>query len=205
MLWPAVATAPPTLIGVVTRRVYFTIAVQVGAVLLVACATAAAAQISVHLPFTPVPFTLQPMFVLVSGAALGARLGMLSQLVYLAAGAAGVPVFAASPILPQGFARLLGPTGGYLLSYPLAAGVTGWLAERGFDRRYLTNIVAMLAGLVVIFTGGVIWLAWFQPTPVGFEQALRLGFLPFVVADLLKVALAATLLPVIWRVVGPPR
>jgi len=205
MFWPDVTPAPPTLIGVVTRRIDFTIAVQVGAVLLVAAATAAAAQVSVHLPFTPVPFTLQPMFVLVSGAALGARLGMLSQLVYLAAGAAGVPVFAASPILPQGFARLLGPTGGYLLCYPLAAAVTGWLAERGFDRRYLTNVVAMLAGLVVIFAGGVIWLAWFQPAAVGFEQALRLGFLPFVVADLLKVALAATLLPAIWHVVGPPR
>src|SRR5207247_6936183 len=99
---------------------------QIGAVLFVAVATAAASQISIPLPFTPVPFTLQPMVVLLGGAALGARLGMTSQLLYLAAGIAGLPVFAASPVLPQGFARLLGPTGGYLMSYPLAALGTGY-------------------------------------------------------------------------------
>ena len=71
---------------------------------------------------------------------------MTSQVLYLALGIAGLPVFAASPMLPQGAARLLGPTGGYLLSYPFAAFVAGWLAERGFDRRYATSFVAMLAG-----------------------------------------------------------
>jgi biotin transport system substrate-specific component len=194
-----------TILGTFVQRGDYTTPLRAAAVVLVAAATAAAAQISVHLPFTPVPFTLQPMFVLVSGAALGARLGMMSQLLYLAAGAAGVPVFAASPLLPQGIARLLGPTGGYLLCYPFAAAATGWLAERGFDRRYLTSVVAMLAGLAVIFFGGVVWLAWFQPSPAGLSTAIRLGFLPFVLADLLKVALAAALLPALWALLGARR
>ena len=99
--------------------------IRAAAVLFVTVLTIVAAQISIPLPFTPVPFTLQPMVVLLGGAALGARLGMTSQLLYLAAGIAGLPVFAASPVLPQGFARLLGPTGGYLMSYPLAAS-PGW-------------------------------------------------------------------------------
>ncbi len=125
--------------------------------------TAAAAQVSIPLPFTPVPLTLQPMVVLLGGAALGSRLGMASQVLYLAAGLAGLPVFAASPLLPQGPLRLLGPTGGFLMAYPLAAFLTGWLAERGFDRRYLTSVVAMAAGLALIFACGVTWLAWFAP------------------------------------------
>src|SRR5579864_6865936 len=130
---------------------------RAGAVAFMIALTAVAAQISIPLPFTPVPFTLQPVVVLVGGAVLGARLGMTSQIVYLALGIAGLPVFAASPVLPQGAARLLGPTGGYLLSYPIAALFTGALAERGFDRRYVSSLVAMLAGLAVIFAGGVCW------------------------------------------------
>ena len=115
----------------------------------VAVLTAAASQLSFPLPFTPVPFTIQPMVVLIGAAALGARLGALSQILYLMLGVAGLPVFAFSPELPQGFARLLGPTGGYLMAYPIAAFVTGWLAERGFDRRYFTSILAMAAGLSI--------------------------------------------------------
>ena len=105
---------------------------RLGAALFLTALTAAAAQVSVHLPFTPVPFTLQPMVVLVGAATLGSRLGAASQILYLLLGVAGLPVFAASPILPQGAGRLLGPTGGYLMAYPVAAFVTGWLAERGF-------------------------------------------------------------------------
>src|SRR5918995_470929 len=118
-------------------------AIRAAAVVLLTALTAAAAQVSVQLPFTPVPFTLQPMVVLLGGAALGARLGMSAQVLYLALGVAGLPVFAASPILPQGFGRLLGPTGGYLMSYPLAAFVAGYLAQRGLDRRYSTSVLAM--------------------------------------------------------------
>src|SRR5437763_11419856 len=133
---------------------------RVAAVLFVTALTAAAAQVSIPLPFTPVPFTMQPMIVLLGGAALGARLGATSQALYLALGIAGLPVFAASPVLAPGAARLLGPTGGYLMSYPFAAFIAGYLAERGFDRRYVTAVVAMAAGLAVVFAWGVRWLGF---------------------------------------------
>ena len=171
---------------------------RTGAVVFVAALTAAAAQISVPLPFTPVPFTLQPMIVLIGGAVLGAPLGMTCQVLYLAAGIAGLPVFAASPILPQGVARLLGPTGGYLLAYPLAAFISGRLAERGFDRRYITSVLAMIAGLSVIFAGGVAWIAYVVPPRPGMLAAIGAGLLPFIVADLLKVLLAAGVMPGLW-------
>ncbi len=177
-------------------------AVRAASVVLVTVLTAAAAQVSVPLPFTPVPFTFQPMMVLVGAAALGARLGAISQLLYLMLGAAGLPVFAASPLLPSGLARLIGPTGGFLLAYPLAAFVTGWLAERGFDRRYLSSVVAMLAGLVVVFAGGVTWLAWGTPGPWGLDAAVASAFYPFILADLLKVCAAAAVLPAAWTMLG---
>jgi biotin transport system substrate-specific component len=176
--------------------------IQAAAVLFVTALTAAAAQVSVPLPFTPVPFTLQPMVVLLGGAALGARLGMASQVLYLLIGIAGLPVFAFSPVLPQGVLRLLGPTGGYLMSYPFAAFVAGALAERGFDRRYLTSVLAMTAGLAIIFICGVTWLAWFaRPAGPGLAAALRAGLYPFLPADIVKILIAAAVMPAVWRVV----
>ena len=177
-------------------------AIRAASVLFVAVLTAAAAQVSIHLPFTPVPLTLQPMVVLLGAAALGPHLGALSQLLYLAAGIAGLPVFAFSAVLPQGAGRLLGPTGGYLMSYPAAAFVTGWLALRGFDRRYFTSVLAMLAGLVVVYAGGVLWLAAFVPGGPGLGGALHAGVYPFVLADVVKLAVAAAVLPGIWRLTG---
>ena len=194
-----------TLLGTLVARHDLSTAIRVAAVLFVAALTATAAQISIPLPFTPVPFTLQPMVVLLGGAALGSRLGMASQVLYLAAGIAGLPVFATSAVLPQGFLRLLGPTGGYLLSYPFAAYLTGRLAERGLDRRYLTSVIAMAAGLAVVFTFGVTWLAFFaQPAPLGLDGALRTGLYPFVPADVFKILIAATILPTVWRLIHPP-
>ena len=169
--------------------------VQILSVVFVAVLTAAAAQLSFPLPFTPVPFTIQPMIVLVGAAALGSRLGALSQILYLTLGLAGLPVFAFSPELPQGFARLLGPTGGYLMAYPAAAFVTGLLAERGLDRRYLTSIVAMTAGLSVIFLGGVLWIA----QAAGMQTALATGLYPFIVVDIIKVVAAGLVLPTAWK------
>jgi biotin transport system substrate-specific component len=171
---------------------------RAAAVLFVAVLTIVAAQVSIPLPFTPVPFTLQPMVVLLGGAALGSRLGMTSQLLYIAFGLAGLPVFAASPVLPQGLARLLGPTGGYLMSYPFAAFATGYLAERGLDRRYLTSVLAMGAGLAIIFTCGLLWLAFGVPHG-GLSSAVRSGLVPFLAADILKVLLAAAVLPATWK------
>lgn len=194
---------PATLLGALGARANLDRGIRVAAVVFVTVLTAAAAQISIPLPFTPVPFTLQPMVVLVGGAALGARLGMASQILYLLLGIAGLPVFAASPILPQGLLRLLGPTGGYLLSYPFAAFVTGTLAERGFDRRYITSVLAMAAGLAIIFASGVAWLAWFaRPAGAGLSAALQTGLYPFVPADIVKICIAAAVLPAIWKVIG---
>jgi biotin transport system substrate-specific component len=169
--------------------------VQVLSVLFVAVLTASAAQLSFPLPFTPVPFTIQPMIVLIGAAALGARLGALAQLLYLMLGIAGLPVFAFSPELPQGVARLMGPTGGYLMAYPIAAFLTGLLAEKGLDRRYFTSILAMSVGLSVIFAGGVLWIA----RVAGIETALATGLYPFVVVDVIKVVAAGLVLPTAWK------
>ena len=169
--------------------------VQILSVIFVAVLTAAAAQLSFPLPFTPVPFTIQPMIVLVGAAALGSRLGALSQILYLMLGVAGLPVFAYAPELPQGFARLLGPSGGYLMAYPIAAFATGLLAEWGFDRRYLTSIIAMAVGLSVIFIGGVAWLS----TAVGLRSALDAGLYPFLIVDLVKIIAAGLILPTAWK------
>lgn len=174
-------------------------AIRFASVVLFTVLTAAAAQISIPLPFTPVPLTLQPMVVLLGGAVLGPRLGLYAQVLYLTAGIAGLPVFAASPVLPQGALRLIGPTGGYLMSYPLAAFVTGWLAERGLDRRYVTSVLAMACGLGVVFAAGVSWLAFFARPALGLDAALRSGLYPFLLVDLFKLLVAAAIMPGLWR------
>lgn len=178
---------------------------QTCAVVFVTLLTIVAAQVSVPLPFTPVPFTFQPMVVLVGAAALGARLGAASQVLYLTLGLLGLPVFAASPALPQGVARLLGPTGGYLMAYPLAAFVAGWLAERGFDRRYVTAVIAMVAGLAFVFVGGVSWLALYVAPARGLSGALAAGFYPFILPDVVKLLLAAGVMPSLWAITGVRR
>lgn len=142
-----------------------------------ALATALSAKVALPLPGTPVPFTFQPMVVLLAGALLGARLGAMSQLAYLAAGVAGLPVFAAG----GGALYLLGPTGGYLMAYPLAAWVVGRLAGAGAGRMLL----ATLTGLATIYAGGVAWLAALG----GMSAAVALGLRPFVLADLVKALL----------------
>jgi biotin transport system substrate-specific component len=194
----------PTLLETVTTRAdaRFRVAEQIGAVLFVSILTAIAAQVSIPLPFTPVPFTFQPMVVLLGAAALGPRLGMASQILYLAIGFAGLPVFAASPLLPQGAARLLGPTGGYLMAYPFAAFAAGWLAARGFDRRYVTAVISMVCGLAVVFAGGVLWLTIASKPSIGLSGALAVGFVPFIIPDLLKLLVAAGVMPALWRITG---
>ena len=169
--------------------------VQWLSVLFVTVLTASASQLSFPLPVTPVPFTIQPMIVLVGAAVLGSRLGAVAQIFYLMLGVAGLPVFAFSPELPQGVARLLGPTGGYLMAYPIAAYVTGYLAERGLDRHYLTSILAMSVGLSVIFLGGVLWIA----RAAGMETALATGLYPFIIVDIIKVIAAGLVLPTAWK------
>jgi biotin transport system substrate-specific component len=198
-----------TLVGALASRADSSPLIRVGAVLFVTALTAAAAQISAPLPFTQVPFTFQPMVVLLGGLALGPRLGLASQALYLLAGIAGLPVFAASATLPPGALRLLGPTGGYLMAYPIAAFVTGSLAERGFDRRYFTAVLAMLAGLLVVYACGATWLGVFARTattgPIGLHAALLTGVYPFIAADLVKLLAAAGILPGFWLLLGHSR
>ncbi len=154
-------------------------------------ATALAARVAIPLPWSPVPLTGQTFAVLLAGALLGARRGALSQALYLAAGAAGMPVFAGGAAGPG---SLLGPTAGYLLAFPLAAWVTGALAERGWDRHFLSTAAAMLIGSAVILGLGTAGLTFFVP----WDRLIAAGFLPFVPGDLVKTALAALLLPRLW-------
>ena len=174
--------------------------IRVAAVALAVVLTALAAQFTIPLPFTAVPFTLTPLVVMLTGAALGSRLGFAAQVLYLAAGAVGLQVFAPSPALPPGPLRLVGPTGGYLLAYPIAAFVTGYLAERGWDRRYVTSLASMLAGLTIIFAGGVSWLA--ISVTGSLPAAVATGLAPFVAFDILKAAAAALILPSAWRLLN---
>ena len=156
---------------------------------------ALSAQIRVSLPFTPVPITGQTFGVLLVGALLGARRGALSLVAYLVEGAAGLPVFAGGA---AGVQYLVGPTSGYLVGFVAAALVTGWLAERRWDRRVWTAALAMAVGNLVIYGFGLPWLARF----VGPEQVLVAGMLPFLPGDALKLVLAALALPSAWRLVG---
>ena len=160
---------------------------QVAAVLAGAAAVALASQVAVPLPGTPVPMTLQPLAVLLVGGLLGPRLGAASLACYLALGAAGLPVF--TPVGAPGLARLFGPTGGYLLAYPFAAALVGFVAAR---RPGWTGLVAgPLLGMVVVHVGGLAQLVALTGSA---RAALATGLVPFVPGDLIKVAVAALVL-----------
>jgi biotin transport system substrate-specific component len=147
----------------------------------------ASAKISV--PFWPVPMTLQTGAVLLIGAAYGWRLGLATVVLYLAQGAAGLPVFQGTPP-GMGIPYMLGPTGGYLAGFAVAAAIVGWLAERGWDRGPVKLYAAMLIADAAIFAFGLAWLG----TVIGWDKpVLELGFYPFILGDLLKIALAACL------------
>ena len=156
--------------------------------------TALAAQAEIRLPWTPVPVTGQTFAVLLSGAVLGARRAFLAQALYLAEGALGLPVFAGGG---AGALHLAGPTGGYLLAFPFAAGLTGLLAERGWDRRLVTMMLAMLLGSTVVFACGLAGLARFVPA----SALVATGLAPFVAGDLIKAGFAALAFPALWRAV----
>lgn len=156
------------------------------------------AHVSFQIPFTPVPITLQTLGVLLTGAVLGSRRGGLAMLAYLAEGAARLPVFAPIPGTPGGFAALIGFTGGYLWSYPIAAYVTGLLCERRLERRFRTSVLAMLPGSLIIYAIGVPWLA--VALHIGLLKAFLLGMVPFIIGDTLKLLIAAALLPTTWKV-----
>ena len=154
---------------------------------------ALAAQVRIPLPFSPVPVTGQTFAVLLVAAALG-RLGLWSVIAYLIEGAAGLPVFAGGTF---GVGTIVGPTGGYLIGFALAAAVVGSAAERGWDRHLATALAAMLLGEVAIYACGLAWLARF-PLPVPLLDA---GLIPFIPGDVLKMVLAALALPAAWKLV----
>ena len=151
----------------------------------------------VQAPFWPVPMTMQPFAVLVLGMLCGARLAAATVALYLAEGAVGLPVFAAG----GGIAYLAGPTAGYLFGFLAAATLMGHLAQRGWDRKIGSTIVAMTLGVAVIYLFGVSWLAYL----LGLEKAIAVGLLPFLLGDATKIVVAALLLPYLWKVIGARR
>lgn len=170
---------------------FYDVALIIGGSLLIGLC----AHVKIWLPFSPVPITGQTFAVLMIGSLLGARRGCLTVLAYIMEGAAGLPVFAVG----VGPAALLGPTGGYLFGFIPAVYITGRLAEKGWDRRIGTTVLAMVLGNLVIYTFGLFWLGCLT----GFNRmVLTIGLRPFIVGDLVKIILAATLLPSGWKLLG---
>lgn len=152
------------------------------------------AQIIIPLPFTPVPITAQTLGVLLVGSLLGTRQGALALVLYLLMGLVGLPFFAGGE---SGWHYVQGATLGYLVAFPLAAALTGWLAERGWDRSTLTTMLSMVLGNAVIYTLGVGWLALL----IGLHAAVMKGMVPFIVGDIVKIVLAGVVLPGGWLLV----
>src|SRR5437763_16705124 len=186
------ATIPSILIDRIRGRAALNMLFIAGASVLIAIA----AQISVPIPHSPVRLTMQPLAVLLVGVVLGSWRGAAAAALYLMEGLGGLPVFA------QGhggvFWLTAGPTAGYLLSYPFAAFVAGWMSERGWGSTISRSIAGMLAALAVIYAGGWSWLAALSGT----SAAFAIGIAPFLIADAIKVALGAALLPRAQRTIA---
>ena len=152
----------------------------------------------IQIPFYPVPVTMTTFAVLLIGMVYGWKLGAATILLYLAEGAAGLPVFAGTPEKGIGLVYMMSGTGGYLIGYVIAASVCGWLAEKNWDKNIITTAGAMLIGNALIYIPGLLWLGilfgWDKPI-------LEWGLIPFIPGDLLKLALAAVTLPLIWKLV----
>jgi biotin transport system substrate-specific component len=160
------------------------------------------AKIKLPIPPSPVPVTLGTLGVLSIGAAYGPRLGLVTLLAYMLVGIAGFDVFAGSSAEKFGLAYMMGGTGGYLVGYVLAAGALGYLAQKGWDRSVLWMALAMLVGTVLIYVPGLIWLRGFADS---WAQTAAWGITPFLIGDAMKLAVAALLLPALWKFVGSAR
>jgi len=171
------------------------LAITAGAVLFGVCLLTLSAKIKV--PFWPVPMTMQTLVVLMLGMTYGSRMAAGTVLAYLLAGAAGFPVLAGTPERGIGLAYMMGPTGGFLIGFLISAWLVGFLAERGFDRSLWLCAIAMLAGHAIISLSGVVWLA----ALLGTAKAIQVGFVPFLASSVLKTALGAVAMPLIWRIV----
>jgi biotin transport system substrate-specific component len=176
-------------------------------------ALAIAAKIQVPVWPSPVPVTLGTFAVLTIGAAYGPRLGLVTMLAYLVVGAFGYDVFAGSTADKNGLAYMMGGTGGYLVGYLLATVFLGYAARRGWDRSVLGMAAALLVGNVLIYAPGLAWLhqlvvaGLFDPAAYAsaWDQTLAWGITPFLIGDALKLALAALLVPAVWKLVGSAR
>ncbi len=166
--------------------------------LVVVGSLALAVSAKIKVPFYPVDMTMQTFVVMVLAMAYGWRLGMATVALYLAEGLIGLPVFTGTPERGLGLAYMLGTTGGYLVGMLVAAGIVGWLAERGFDRNVGSTLVAMMIGTFVIFALGLAWLA----SLIGFDKAITFGLMPFLYSEALKIALAAVLMPLAWKLMA---
>jgi biotin transport system substrate-specific component len=153
------------------------------------------AQITIPLPFTPIPITGQTFAVLLTGVLLGSRRGTLAVIIYLMEGLSGIPVFAKAGF---GIMHLLGPSGGYLMGFVPAAFICGVLAEHGWDRHLASAFVTMTIGTVVIFCFGLLWLTQF----LILESVLIQGLYPFIPGAIIKISLATILLPGAWKILG---
>ena len=169
------------------------------AILAVAGSVALTLSAKVQVPFYPVPMTMQTFVVLALGMAFGWRLGAATVLLYLAEGAAGLPVFSGTPEKGLGLAYMLGTTGGYLFGFVLAAAACGWLAQRGWDRSVFKTALAMVIGNAIIYLCGLLWLGGL----VGWDKPLLAwGMTPFLIGDAFKLALAAGVMPLLWQALG---
>ena len=181
--------APDTLIGAALAPLDWTRSVSLAVVF--SLLTALAAQIVI--PVGPVPITGQTFAVLLTGALLGSRLGAMAMIVYLAEGAVGLPFFYGGH---GGIGHLLGQTGGYLVAFPAAAFIAGAFAENGWDKRFLTAVAAMAIGSIVILLTGWAWFSALTNTPL--PVAFKLSVAPHLVGDVIKILLAAAVLPTGW-------
>ncbi|MCP4385726.1 MAG: biotin transporter BioY [Hyphomicrobiales bacterium] len=178
-----------------------------GAVLLVVAGTVVLAiSAKIKVPFWPIPITLQTLAIMAIAAAYGSRLAVATVLLYLAEGALGLPVFTNTPPLVAGPAYFLGPTGGFLVGFVFLALIVGWAADRGWSRSFAKLFAAMLVADVIVFALGFVWFAFFAQMSdgsvgPGMAFAFEWGVAPFVLGDLLKIALAALAVPAIWGLV----
>ena len=185
--------SPETLLGAALAPLDWTRSVSL--VVAFSLLTALAAQVVI--PIGPVPITGSTFAVLLTGALLGSRLGAASLMVYLFEGAIGLPFFYGGH---GGLAHMFGPTGGYLFAFPAAAFITGAFAENGWDRRLLTSIVAMAIGSLVILAAGWAWFAVVtNSSPI---VAFKVGVMPHIVGDIIKIVLAAAVLPSGWALLN---
>jgi len=164
---------------------------SIGLVIVFSLFIAAAAQFAIHIG--PIPITGQTFAVLLTGALLGSRLGAAAVIAYLIEGAVGLPFFAGGG---AGLVRFFGPTGGYLVAFPAAAFITGAFSEHGWDKRYPPAVAAMAIGSVIVLLGGFAWYSILTNTPP--LAAFKIAVMPYLVGDVIKIALAAAVLPTGW-------